>query len=300
MGVSLADPAPLPGPLGVWQFTDGLDADRAVAFARRVERLGYSILWIPETLGRDPFAHAASLLAHTEHLVVATGVANIHHRHPGAMHQAAMTLAEQSGGRFVLGLGVSHAPLVEGLRGLTYERPLATMEAYLDALDAAPYVGPEPPSPPPRVLAALGPRMLELAAGRARGALPYWTTPDHTARARAILGPDAWLCVEQKCVLSEDPEVARGVARAALELYAGLDNYVRNWRRLGFTDDEISRRSDRFVDALVAWGDAGAIGARIRAHREAGASHVCIQALPTSGGPGVIADEALEVLAPSG
>ncbi|RMH85676.1 MAG: TIGR03620 family F420-dependent LLM class oxidoreductase [Actinomyces sp.] len=287
--------------LGVWQFTDRLSAADAVAFARRLEELGYSALWIPDTVGRDPFAHAALLLAETERLVLATGIANIHHRHPGPMLQAALTLAEQSGGRFVLGVGVSHAPLVEGLRGLDYSRPVSTMRRYLDAMDASPYTAPPPSAPPPRLLAALGPRMLALAAERADGAHPYWTTPEHTETAREILGPGKLLCVEQKCVLTTDPATARATARAAMELYAGLPNYTNNWKRLGFSDDDIAQRSDRLVDALVAWGDADAIAARIHAHRDAGADHVCIQVLPTDpDAPGAIDPDALAALAPGG
>jgi probable F420-dependent oxidoreductase len=284
-------------PPGVWFFTDRMSASEAAEAAARIEELGYSALWLPETVGRDPFAHLAHLATATRTLVLATGIANIFHRHPGPMKQAAMTLAEQSGHRFVLGLGVSHAPLVEGLRKLDYSKPLAQMRTYLDAMDASPYHGPEAEAPP-RLLGALGPRMLELARDQADGAHPYFTTPEHTARAREILGPDRLLCVEQKVVLQTDPEQAREVARKAVQQYAGLPNYRNNWKRLGFDEDEIERLDDRLVDALVAWGDEDALRQRVDAHYEAGATHVCVQ--PLGDGPrGTLDWDLLEALAPA-
>jgi probable F420-dependent oxidoreductase len=282
---------------GVWFFTDGMDASRAGEFAQRIESLGYAALWLPETVGRDPFAHIGHLAHHTRSLVLATGIANIFHRHPGPMKQAALTLAEQTDGRFVLGLGVSHAPLVEGLRKLDYTAPRSQMRNYLDAMDASPYRAPQPASAPPRLLGALGPRMLELARDRTDGAHPYFTTPEHTARAREILGPDKLLCVEQKVLLETDPERARDIARDAIDRYASLPNYRNNWIRLGFGDDEIERRDHRFVDAVVAWGDEEVLRERITAHYSAGATHVCIQ--PLAGGVrGEIDWRVLEVLAP--
>jgi probable F420-dependent oxidoreductase len=254
-----------------------MGVDDAVALAQQVEELGYGTLWLPETMGRDPFVHIAHLAGRTSRLVLATGIANIHHRHPGAMLQAANAVAEQSGGRFVLALGVSHKPLVEGLRNLDYGPPVATMRSYLDAMDASPYMSPPPPGPVPRLLGALGPKMLALAGSRTDGAHPYWTTPEHTAEARGILGPGKLLCVEQKVVLTTDASDARGTAVQALGLYADLPNYRNNWLRLGFTDEEISARSDRFVDALVAWGSADAVVAHVERHLDAGADHVCIQ-----------------------
>lgn len=264
------------GQLGVWCSTDGLPADGAVELAQRIEQLGYGALWLPETMGRDPFVHIAHLAGYTERLVLATGIANIHHRHPGAMVQAANSLAEQSGGRFVLGLGVSHKPLVEGVRRLDYGRPVAMMRSYLDAMEASPYASPAPTAPVPRLLGALGPKMLELAARRTDGAHPYWTTPEHTAEARRRLGPGKLLCVEQKVVLTTDPSQARSTAARALQLYADLPNYRSNWLRLGFTDEEIDGRADRLIDALVAWGDATTVVAHLRRHLDAGADHVCV------------------------
>lgn len=285
------------GRLGVWCTTDSLPATSAAGLACDIERLGYGALWIPDTLGRDPFAHLALLATHTSTLRLATGIAGIHHRHPGAMRQAADALAEQTGGRFLLGLGVSHAEFVEGVRGVAYGTPLDTMRRYLDGLDAAPYLAPPPEARPPRVLAALGPKMLSLAAERADGALTYWGTPQHTASARKALGADRLLCVEQKIVLTTDEATARATALAALDIYRGLPNYRRHWRRLGFRDSAIDAGDEAFVEALVAWGDTEAVTRRIEAHLDAGADHVCIQAL-TPGSPFTIDRGALSALAP--
>jgi probable F420-dependent oxidoreductase len=287
------------GPLGVWFHTEASSADEAAEFAARLDALGYGALWLPETLGRDPFAHIAFLAEQTSTLTLATGIANIHHRHPGAMRQAQLTLAEQSGDRFLLGLGVSHAPLVEGLRNLPYDKPLTTMRTYLEAMDESPYLAPAPAEAPARVLAALGPKMLELAGTAADGAHPYWTTPDHTAAAREILGPDKMLCVEQKIVLTTDAAAARAAARNALSMYAGLPNYANNWFRLGFTETDVADGgSDRLVDGLVAGGDEEAVRTRIADHHAAGADHVCIQPLDPAGG-GDADWVALELLADS-
>jgi len=275
-----------------------MPAAAAAEFAGRIESLGYSTLWLPEVFGRDPFAHIAFLATQTTTLGYATGIANIFHRLPGVMKQGANTLAEQSGGRFTLGIGVSHHTVVEGLRGLSYDKPLTTMRRYLDAMDASPYMGAEPSEPPPRLLAALGPKMLALAAEKADGAHPYWTTPEHTAAARAILGPDKLLCVEQKVVLSTDAAAARGAAAGALSIYATLPNYRNMWLRLGYTDEQIDARDEAFIDAVVAWGTADQIETRIKAHLDAGANHVCLQALSVDN-PFRPDERALEALAPS-
>lgn len=285
------------GALGVWCTTDPLPATAAGALAHQIEGLGYGALWVPDTLGRDPFAHLAFLATTTSTLRLATGIAGIHARHPGATRQAADTLAEQTGGRFVLGLGVSHAEFVEGVRGLHYGHPLETMRRYLDALDAAVYLAPAPANRPPRVLAALGPNMIALARERADGVLTYWGTPDHTASARDVLGRDRLLCVEQKVILTADAAAARATATAALELYRRLPNYRRHWHRLGFPDDAIDTANTAFVDALVAWGDVDSLARRLTAHLDAGADHVCIQPL-TPGSPLTVDTDALTALAP--
>jgi probable F420-dependent oxidoreductase len=275
-----------------------MPAAAAAEFAERIEALGYSTLWLPEVVGRDPFAHIAFLASETTSLGFATGIASIHHRVAGMMKQAANTVAEQSGGRFILGIGVSHQPFVEGFRGLVYDKPLTTMRRYLEAMDTAPFMAAGPAEPPPRLLAALGPKMLALAGEKADGAHPYWTTPEHTAQAREILGPDKLLCVEQKVVLSSDPSEARTTAINALSIYADLPNYRNNWLRLGYTSEQIDARDDAFIDAVVAWGTADQIETRLKAHVDAGANHVCIQALNPAN-PFQADERALEALAPT-
>jgi len=287
------------GRLGVWTFLDLMAAPPAVAFAQRIEALGYGALWIPEAVGRDPFAFLGYLAARTERLVLATGIANIYARDPMAMRAIQKTLAELSGGRFVLGLGVSHEHLVTGLRKHEYKKPVAAMSDYLDAMQGAFYRGAEPREDAPIVLAALRPAMLRLARDRARGAHPYFTPPEHTARARALLGPGVWLAPEQMVLRETNAEKARAVARANMQIYLGLPNYLNNLRWLGFGDDDFaSGGSDRLVDAIVAWGDEAAIMRRVEAHHQAGADHVCIQPLRADGEPGPDV-ELLEALAPA-
>ncbi|WP_119421199.1 TIGR03620 family F420-dependent LLM class oxidoreductase [Desertibaculum subflavum] len=282
------------GKLGVWQSTDGMTSEQAAAFAQRLEGWGYAAWWMPEARGRNPLAMAGFLLARTTRLVIATGIANIYARDAQATRAAQLGLAEQSGGRFLLGLGVSHVPMVEGLRGHAYGKPVATMRAYLEAMDKAGYAAPMPAEPPKTVLAALGPKMLELAAAKADGAHPFLVTPAHTARARAALGPGKLLYPEQKVILATDAASARKTARAALARYLALENYRNNLLGLGFGLGELEGGgSDRLVDALVAWGDAGAIRARIDEHLRAGADHVCIQALRGEGDMAVGPDETL-------
>jgi probable F420-dependent oxidoreductase len=290
------------GKLGVWAFTDGLSADEAVTLAGRIERWGYSTFWIPEAFGRNPFPFAAWLLARTQKLVVATGIANIYARDALAMRAAQLTLAEQSNGRFLLGLGVSHERMVQEVRGHSYDpKPVSRMRAYLQQMAQVQYRAPAPAQPPPTVLAALGPKMLELSARLADGAHPYNVTPEHTAQARRILGPGKWLCTEQKVLLERDAGKARRIARAAIGFYLSAPNYMNNLRRLGFEDADFgSNGSDRLVDALVAWGDIDAIRARIREHWDAGADQVCVQALnPDPTQARRVDEELLEQLAPS-
>ncbi len=289
------------GKLGVWAFTDGITAEEAAVLAARVEQWGYSAFWIPEAFGRNPFPFAAWLLARTSKLIIATGIANIYARDPIAMRSAQLTLAEQSSGRFLLGLGVSHARMVEEVRGHSYDpKPVSRMRAYLEQMSRAEYRAPAPADRPPIVLAALGPRMLQLAAEMADGAHPYNVTPEHTAQARRILGPGKWLCTEQKVLLERDPRKARSIARQAIGFYLAAPNYANNLKRLGFGDADLAGNgSDRLVDALVAWGDIDAIRARIREHWDAGADQVCVQALnPAAAQARGVHEEALEQLAP--
>jgi probable F420-dependent oxidoreductase len=272
------------GRLGVWSWLDMFTAPEAAAFAQRIEALGYSMLWIPEAVGRDPFALATYLSTKTTKLVFATGIANIYARDPMTMDTLRRTVGELSGGRFVLGIGVSHAHLVQGIRKHDYGKPVATMRAYLEGMKGKPYMAPPPPSEPPIVLAALRKNMLGLARDATAGAHPYFTTPEHTARAREILGPDAWLAPEMMCCRETDAAKARAAARAVMQIYLGLPNYQNNLRWLGFGDEDFANGgSDRVVDAVVAWGDTDAIRARIEAHWKAGADHVCIQPFRSDG-----------------
>jgi len=288
------------GRWGVFCFTDPLTPAQLTELAQRTEQLGYSALWYPEVLGYESFALGSFLLTRTTRLIVASGIANIYARDATAAKQGQHTLAKLSGGRFVLGLGVSHVPLVEDTRGHQYRSPVATMRAYLDAMNRAAASAPALEEPPPTVLAALGPQMTALAGTRTAGALPYNVTPEHTAQARAILGPESWLCVEQKVLLATDASKAREVARQVMAFYLPLPNYRQNWQRLGFSDEDLAQGgSDRFLDAMVAWGNESTIRQRLQAHFEAGASHVCIQALHPDGLP-VPDFKALAALAPSG
>lgn len=288
------------GRLGVWAFLDAFTAPEVAAFARRIEDWGYSTLWIPEAVGRDPFALMGYIAASTNRLVLATGIANIYARDPMTMQAIRKTLAEMAPGRIVLGLGVSHAHLVQKVRGHEYStKPVSTMRAYLEAMDKALYLGKEPTEEAPIVLGALRQNMLRLAATQARGAHPYFVTPEHTARARATLGPDAWLCPEQMVILDTDPVNARAVARKHMAIYLGLPNYQNNLREYGFTDEDFANGgSDRVVDAICAWGTETQLRERIAAHHAAGANHVCIQAFRPDGA--MEPDErALELLAPA-
>ena len=286
--------------IGLWQFLDALPAAEAAEAAKRAEGLGYSALWIPETVGRHPFVMASWLLANTSSLVVATGIANIYHREPGVTVAGQMSLAEQSGGRFLLGLGVSHRPIVEGVRGLTYGPPVASMRKYLEAMGTSPYASVAPEKEPPIVIAALGPKMLELARDATNGAHPYFVSPEHTREARKVLGDEAWLCVEQKIIFDSDMDKARAAARAAFGMYSTLPNYRNNWKRMGFDDADLDHGgSDAFIDATFAIGGVSDIVSRVEAHLDAGASHVCVQAISTEGGgaPGVIDWDAIEAVA---
>jgi probable F420-dependent oxidoreductase len=268
------------GKLGVWSFFDSLTAAESAAFAKRIEQWGYSTLWMPEGLGRDAIQQSGWLLANTSSLNIATGIANIYGRDPMMMKAGQMGLNELSGGRFLLGLGVSHAPMVVGVRGHDYGKPVETMRKYLAAMKAAPYNAPAPAETPKTVIAALGPKMLALARDAADGAHPYNVTPAHTAQARKILGPGKLLLVEQMVLLETDPARAREAARKTLTHYLKLPNYANNWIRMGFNQDDIANGgSDRLIDDTVVWGDEAAIIKRIEQHWEAGADHVCIQAI---------------------
>lgn len=278
------------GRIGIWTFQlDGLAIADAQERVAELDELGFGAVWVPEAVGRESIVTATLLLAGSEHVVVATGVSSIWWRVPQAMNAQQRTVTAAFPERFLLGMGVSHGPAVEGLLHLEYERPLARMREYLDAMDESLFLAEEADAPPRRVLAALGPRMLELAARRADGAHTYFVPVEHTAFAREALDRAAsgagrarpLLAVEQAVVLEADPAEARRIARTHAAVYTGLPNYTNNLRRFGLRDDDLSDGgSDRLVDTVVAWGDDRAIRDRVDAHLAAGADHVCLQVLP--------------------
>lgn len=285
------------GKLGVWSWLDSVDFNGAIAMAQRVEQLGYSALWVPEAVGRDPFVNLAVIAPHTQKLYLATGIANIYARDAMAMTAARNSLNELTDGRLILGLGVSHPEMVSGFRHHDYGKPVSTMRHYLQEMEQALYAGPPPKGNGLLMLAALRKNMLGLAAEQADGAHPYFVPVEHTARARELLGADKLLAPEQMVLLETDPEKARRTARGYMSTYLGLENYCNNLREFGFDDSDFADGgSDRLVDAIVAWGDEEAIAERIRDHWQAGADHVCIQALRKDGEQG-FAMETLEKMA---
>lgn len=289
-----------PGGLGIWCATNVLQANELAALAGEVERLGYETLWYPESLSYESFAMAGFLLANSSRLQVASGIANIYARDAVTSAQGHDSLNRMYGNRFVLGLGVSHVPLVEGARGHDYKKPVTTMRTYLNAMASAKLDPTIAMDDRAVVLAALGPKMLALSAEASKGAHPYCVTPEHTKEARRIMGPEAWLCVEQKVILSQEESVVRPLQRKQMARYMALENYRNNWRRLGFSEDEFSGEgSARFLDAMVVWGDETRIGDCIEAHRKAGADQVILQAFPPDGSTGTD-KRALAAFAPGG
>ena len=269
------------GPVGAWTFdVERLGADDARTYARDLEVAGVPVLWIPESLGsKEVFAHAAILLAATTKLIIATGIANIWARDAVAMANGQRALTDAYPDRFLLGVGVSHAPVVKMRgQGKVYEKPLEHMSEYLDAMDKAPYTG--KPVETARIVAALGPKMLQLSGERSLGAHPYFVPVEHTTVARTELGAGPLLAVEQAAVLSTDATIARATARRHMKRYLELDNYANNLRRLGWGDADLANGgSDKLVDAIVAWGDPPAIKKRVDDHLGRGADHVAIQVI---------------------
>ena len=268
------------GPVGLWTAAlDALPLARALEVVGELDEQGWAALWFGEAYGREAFTAAQLYLGASRRMLVATGIASIYGRDAVAAAAASRTLATAYPGRFLLGLGVSHAPLVERMRGHAYGKPVTAMREYLDVMDAAPYAVAGDEQPAPRVLAALGPRMLELARERSAGAHPYLVTPQHTALAREVLGPEAILAVEQAGVVGEDVEQWRARAHAHLEIYTGLPNYRESWRRQGFSEpDWVRGGSERLKEAMVPRG-VEAVRARVQEHLDAGASTVCVQVL---------------------
>ena len=273
--------APSLGRVGLWTFQLDLQPMSAAREAvAEIEELGFGAVWVPEAVGREPLVNSALLLSATRRLTVATGIASIHARTAMTMQAGWKALGEAFPDRFLLGLGVSHQPMVEGVHGHAYDKPYSTMVAYLDAMDRGLYFAAQPTSPPQRVLAALGPKMLRLSAERGLGAHPYFVPVEHTAMARDTLGAGPLLAPEQAVVFETDPAVARDIARKHMATYLRLPNYTNNLKRLGWSDGDIEGASDALVDAIVAWGTLDQIVARVRAHLDAGADHVCVQVLP--------------------
>jgi probable F420-dependent oxidoreductase len=270
------------GRVGMWTFAfDGLPVSQVRADAAAVESLGYETLWVPEgSSSRDIFAHLSLLLGATNRITVASGIANITARQPEVMAAGFRTLADAEPDRLVAGIGIGHEYSTES-RGFDWDRPFSRMRAYLDPVDAAMAV--PCPIEPRRLLAALGDRMLRLSAERALGAHTYFVPVSHTARARAVLGPEPVLAVEQGVVLGDDPSRSRRIAHDWAREYLELPNYANNLRRLGFSDDDVAGGgSEALIDATFAVGGVDAVAARVREHLEAGADHVCIQVISGS------------------
>ena len=273
------------GRVGLWSADFDLQpmakAQEAIA---EVEEMGYGAVWVPEAVLREPFASTALLLSATKKIVLATGIASLHARTAQTMQAGWKTLTEAFPERFILGIGVSHAPMVTGVHKGAYDKPYSTMVEYLDAMDAGVYFSPAPTTTPRRVLAALGPKMLQLAAQRGDGAHPYFTPVEHTAFARDTMGGEAFLAPEVAVVMETDATKAREIARTYMTTYTRLPNYANNLKRFGFSDDEIVEQNDRLVDAIVGWGSIDHVVARIKEHFDAGANHVCVQVLTDATG----------------
>jgi len=269
------------GRLGIWYAADRTgDAGQLAEFVKSVEGFGYDTLWYPESTGYESLSSAGYMLSQTKTLKIGSSIASIYARDAFTSRRGMIGLNKLYGDRFILGLGVSHPPLVERLRGHTYEKPVPAMRSYLNGI-AKGEAGSEDW---PIAIAALGPLMLKLSREMTRGALPYNVTPTHTAEAAKILGADKWLAVEQKVTMETDPAKARALGRAELARYMGLDNYRNNWLRLGFTEADLANGgSDAFIDGMVLWGGADKVKEGLRAHFTAGATHVAIQPVHAEG-----------------
>ncbi len=283
--------------LGVLGFLDGLTGPEVRRFAHTVEQLGYSVLWIPEVMGREIFSTATYVLSQTERIAVGTGVAIAFSYEPIVVAGVAKTLGELFEDRFILGLGVSNQ-LANTRRGVAYEKPLRFMREYLARMKAVPYNAPAPRQEPPVVIAAMMPKMLQLAATAAQGTLTYFTTTEQIARTREALGSNPWLCAIQAVILETEAPKARTLARRYMKTYLAIDHYVHRLKVVGYTEEDFAHGgSDRLVDAIVAWGDAATIREHVDKQFAAGATHVSILPLHPDGG--LRPDErALEALAP--
>jgi len=267
------------GRVGIWHVFDLVSPNETRSAVSTLEDLGFKAVWIPEAGGREAFVASSVILGATTELVAATGIANLHMREPMSMNAGWQTLSDAFPDRFLLGIGVSHQRLVEGVIGSTYSKPYSTMVKYLDGMDSGLYFGTKPAVAPTRVLAALGPKMLKLSAERTAGAHPYFVPVEHTKFAREILGPSPMLNTELAVVITNDIDVGREIARKYMSTYLRLPNYTNNLKRFGWTDTDIEEVNDRLVDAIVPVGDIDHVTSRIKAHLDAGASHVCVQVL---------------------
>ena len=277
-----------PSGLGIWSSTNILNKEELADLACQVEDRGYQTLWYPESLSYESLALGGYLLSETSKLLIGSGISNIYARDAVTAAQGHDSLNQIYGNRFIMGLGVSHVPLVSGARGHHYGKPVATMKKYLDDMRSAAVDSSIRLEDRSIVLAALGPKMLELASTAAKGSLPYCVTPDHTLESRKLMGPEAWLCVEQKICLTNDPGIGRSIARKQMARYMSLENYRNNWLRLGFTEEEVSGEgADRFIDAMVVWGSERTIQDCIEDHFKSGANQVVLQAFRADGGMGI-------------
>lgn len=268
-----------PSRIGVWWASDTWPMPAAQEVARDIESMGYGSLFLPEIGFKDALVESAAFLEATDRLVIGTGIANIHARIPETAEGAGRTLTALHPGRFVLGLGVSHGPLVQRF-GVAYDKPLATMRDYLGRMAALPEIIEPGSGRPTRLLAALGPKMIELSGTDADGAHPYLTTPEHTASARTILGPDKWVIPEQGVVVGHDDVEQLRRARLYLQIYSGLPNYRNSWKRLGYDEsDFVPGGSERLARGIVGMGSVEQAAATVTAHLDAGADHVLVQVL---------------------
>lgn len=284
------------GRVGLWAADfDLVPMAAAQEGIAQVEEMGFGTVWVPEAVLREAFASCALLLSATKTMTIATGIANLHARTAQSMQAGWKTLSEAFPDRFLLGIGVSHAPMVQGVHKGNYDKPYSTMVEYLEAMDNGVFFSPQPSTPPRRVLAALGPKMLKLAAEKTDGAHPYFVPVEHTAFARETLGKEPLLAPEIAVVLNETPDTAKDIANKFMSTYTKLPNYTNNLKRFGFTEDDFTNHSDRLMDAIVARGSIDVVVARIKEHLDAGADHVCVQVL--TGKPGVLPMKQWEELA---
>ena len=269
------------GRLGAWYSTDKLTGPSQIReFVGTVEKLGYDVLWYPESRGNVSFAVAGFMLSCTSSLKIGSSIASIYARDAFTSRRGMITLNQLYGERFILGLGVSHPPMVEGLRGHVYEKPIPAMRNYLNGIMKGEAAAAEWPI----CVAALGPLMMKLSGEMTRGAIPYNTNPRHTAEAAKILGPNKWLAIEQKVTLETDPAKARALGRKELARYMTLDNYRNNFLRIGFTEADLGNGgSDDFIDQMCLWGTADQVKTKLREHFTAGATHVAIQPVHDDG-----------------